>query len=341
MGITSSVTHTQEPIPRWIYTVKVKDEYAVDKFDAFSEGMSHVTPTTMTRSRPGKFDTDAARWSRGFTTGKHVFEIVYPTAHRGSEAPVGVGLKSAPLHSKGRVTLIGHNRESWGIDLRSRRAYHNNKVVKKYPQSQQILPDKIFMYLDVDSGTLQFGSDERYYGTAITGIRTDGEPLYPMIGSCLHGSTISMVYRGEAADDLTTVTTTTTVVVNQQTQMQPDPCFQTMAVPPPQPMDQSQPPVEQQQQQHAMPPPQESTEQHLQPTAPPQESTDQPQEDTTHPEESKDQPQQDTTHPKEPTDQPPQATTQPQEPTDQPSVAAVPPPSPVYDAPPQPDIYSS
>ncbi|XP_071100749.1 uncharacterized protein [Haliotis cracherodii] len=340
MGITSSVTHNQEPIPRWIYTVKVKDEYAVDKFDAFSEGMSHVTPTTMTRSRPGKFDTDAARWSRGFTTGKHVFEIVYPTAHRGTEAPVGVGLKSAPLHSKGRVTLIGNNKESWGIDLRSRRAFHNNKIVKKYPQSQQILPDKIFMYLDVDSGTLQFGSDERYYGTAITGIRTDGEPLYPMIASCLHGSTISMVYRGEAADDLTTVTTTTTVVVNQQTQMQPEPCYQTMVVPPPQQMDQSQPPVEQQQQ-HAMPPPQESTEQHQQPTAPPQESTDQPQQDTTHPEEPTDQPKQDTTQREEPTDQPPQATTQPQEPTDQPSMGAVPPPSPVYDAPPQPDIYSS
>ncbi|XP_067687266.1 uncharacterized protein [Haliotis asinina] len=312
MGITPSVTHNQEPIPRWIYTVKVRDEYNVDKFDAFSDGMSHVTPTTVTRSRPGKFDTDAARWSRGFTSGKHVFEIVYPSAHRGSEAPVGVGLKSAPLHSKGRVTLIGHNRESWGIDLRSRRAFHNNKIVKKYPQSQQMIPDKFFMYLDVDSGTLQFGSDERYYGTALTGIKTGGEPLYPMVASCLQGSTISMVYRGEAAEDLTTVTTTTTVIVNQQTQMQPEPC--TMMVPHPQPMDQCH-------QQQAMSPPEAGMEQRQQPTAPPADCPDQPQQVPTQPEEPTDQSQ--------------------QEQTQEPAGTAVPPPSPVYENPPQPDVYSS
>lgn len=68
--------------------------------------------------------------------GKHTFEIVYPMSHRGMEATVGVGTETAPLHVKGRVALVGHNKHSWGICLRARRAFHKNAIVKKYPQTQ-------------------------------------------------------------------------------------------------------------------------------------------------------------------------------------------------------------
>ncbi|XP_046581053.1 uncharacterized protein LOC124288546 isoform X2 [Haliotis rubra] len=89
--------------------------------------MSHVTPTTMTRSRPGKFDTDAARWSRGFTSGKHVFEIVYPSAHRGSEAPVGVGAEIRTPSQQGE----GHtDRPQQGV------VGNRPEIQKSFPQQQ-------------------------------------------------------------------------------------------------------------------------------------------------------------------------------------------------------------
>ncbi|XP_041372244.1 SPRY domain-containing SOCS box protein 1-like [Gigantopelta aegis] len=182
-------------IPSWIYTVKVKPEFAEDKFDSFSDGIHRVSTNTVVRFRTGHFDTDAARWSRGFTSGKHVFEIVYPNNQRGTEAPVGVGLESAPLWVKGRSCLIGSTADSWGICLRSKRAFHCGKVQKKYPLHQRPLPDTFYMYLDADSGNVMFGSNVEFYGSAIANI--SARPLYPMIGSCMQGSTMTMIYRGE------------------------------------------------------------------------------------------------------------------------------------------------
>nr|KAG5692249.1 hypothetical protein BaRGS_011749 [Batillaria attramentaria] len=147
-----------------------------DKFASCSDGMTQVGPNTVSRTRHGAFDTD----------GKHTFEVVYPMNQRGTEAAVGVGVEEAPLHVKGRVALVGNNRFSWGICLRSRRAFHKGVY----------LPDKFYMYLDADAGLIQFGSDLDYYGTAISGIPRN-QPLYPMVSATIQGATITMVYRGQ------------------------------------------------------------------------------------------------------------------------------------------------
>ena len=65
---------------------------------------------------------------------------------------------------------------------------------------QVYLPDKFYMYLDVDAGLLQFGSDLDYYGTAISGIPRQ-QPLYPMVAASTQGATITMVYRGMGNTD--------------------------------------------------------------------------------------------------------------------------------------------
>ena len=59
------------------------------------------------------------------------------------------------------------------------------------------LPDKFYMYLDMDAGTLQFGSDINYYGTAHAGIPKNYKPLYPMVGIHEPGCAVTMVYIGE------------------------------------------------------------------------------------------------------------------------------------------------
>ena len=74
---------------------------------------------------------------RMFPSGKHVFEIVYPMNQRTVEASVGVGLEDAPLHSKGKICLVGGNEKTWGISLKNRRALHRNSLARRYPLSQE------------------------------------------------------------------------------------------------------------------------------------------------------------------------------------------------------------
>ena len=52
------------------------------------------------------------------------------------------------------------------------------------------------MYIDLDTGTLQFGSDSEFFGTAFIGIQSD-RPLYPMVTASGKGAIVSIVYRGK------------------------------------------------------------------------------------------------------------------------------------------------
>ncbi|ESO96514.1 hypothetical protein LOTGIDRAFT_159930 [Lottia gigantea] len=202
---TTAQSHTgqREPLPQWIQKIHMIQEYTTDKFGAISDGMYEASPNTVVRSRAGQFHTDGARWGRGFTSGKHVFTIVFPEELRGTEASVGVGMESASLHEKGRITLVGDNRYSWGIDLRTRRAVHKKKPMKRYPVTQEALPDIFYMYLNMDSGTLSFASDVGFYGTAFHGLRQCAQPLFPMVSATVEGAAITMTYNGSEMDPVT------------------------------------------------------------------------------------------------------------------------------------------
>jgi len=194
----------KEECPNWIYTAVVTGDPSLMQFGAMSSGLQLCGPCQVQRSRKFQNDTDAAMWKQGFTSGKHVFEIHFPVAFRGMEACVGVGLEDATLHSKGKVCIAGMNGKSWGISLRSRRAFHDGKMVRKYPQTQQYLPDKFYMYLDGDSGSIQFGCDMDFYGMAHEGMPVrDDMLLYPMIGCTVPNAQISMIYRGQATSNIT------------------------------------------------------------------------------------------------------------------------------------------
>jgi len=195
----------REQMPNWVYTAVVTGDPRDHEFGAMSSGWQILAPGQITRSRKFQTETDAAMWKQGFTSGKHVFEIHFPVPMRGIDAWVGVGLEDAELNAKGtnKVALVGHNKKSWGIGLKSRRAFHGGQVVKKYPRTMEYLPDKFYMYLDADSGVMQFGSDENYYGMAHEGMpRKDTNLLYPMVASNVPGATITMIYRGQATSNI-------------------------------------------------------------------------------------------------------------------------------------------
>jgi hypothetical protein len=53
------------------------------------------------------------------------------------------------------------------------------------------------MYLDIDEGTMQFGSDTEFFGTAYSGVISTDEPLYPIVTGSKKGAIIGIVYRGK------------------------------------------------------------------------------------------------------------------------------------------------
>ena len=128
-----------------------------------------------------------------------MFEITWPTQQRGTHAVVGVGTIDAPLHSVGYQSLIGNNDQTWGWDLGRNKAYHdsNHKPGMTYPQGLGPdetfqVPDKFYMVLDMDEGTMSFIVNGHYLGTAHRGMR--GKKVHVVISAVWGHCEISMKY---------------------------------------------------------------------------------------------------------------------------------------------------
>ena len=155
-------------------------------------------PLTFHR-HPVAQSTDCIRSKLGYEAGLHVFEINWPQQQRGTHAVVGVGTIHAPLHSVGYQSLIGNNDQTWGWDLGRNKAYHdsNHHPGMTYPmglgpdETFQV-PDKFFMVLDMDEGTMSFIVDGHYLGTAHRGLR--GKKVYVVISAVWGHCEISMKY---------------------------------------------------------------------------------------------------------------------------------------------------
>merc|ERR1719208_167916 len=155
-------------------------------------------PMTFHR-HPVAQSTDCIRSKLGYDAGLHVFEINWPQQQRGTHAVVGLGTIHAPLHSVGYQSLIGNNDQTWGWDLGRNKAYHdsNHQPGMTYPmglgpdETFQV-PDKFFMVLDMDEGTMSFIVDGHYLGTAHRGMR--GKKVYVVVSAVWGHCEISMKY---------------------------------------------------------------------------------------------------------------------------------------------------
>ncbi|KAL4229594.1 SPRY domain-containing SOCS box protein 4 [Mactra antiquata] len=188
---------SQENKPVWTNAVIFRDEYYKDKISAFSAGFRPINNNTVELVEAENNVIDGARWSRGFTRGKHVVEFIYPVHLRKSGARVGLGTRDTILGGKDKSVIVG-GYKSLAVDLVNRKTICNNKVLKRFPQGK-VLPDWFFMYFDLDEGIVQFGSDMEFYGTAFTGI-TNTEPVYPIVTGTLQGAIIGIVYRGQGKE---------------------------------------------------------------------------------------------------------------------------------------------
>lgn len=187
------------PENAWALYLQLKPEYSQDGFEGISDGMTILNSNTVMRHRKGGFETDGARWSRPFTSGKHVFEVIWPKGMRGTSASIGVGTDEAPLFVKGSKTLIGMTSRSFGMDLTRHRVYNKATAIggafPRHSTTDGII-DCFFMYLDADSGIMSFGSQTEYYGVAARNLKRENKPIYIMIGCVKENAQIQIYYRG-------------------------------------------------------------------------------------------------------------------------------------------------
>lgn len=200
------------PIPNWVMTI-TPDPALDTGFTGTSDGINIINNNCIHRHRRGTFETDGARWGAPLSKGKHVFEIYWPSGHRGTMATVGVGTEEAPLFIKPKDSLVGSNGYSWGLDIARKRLLHRGEILGSMPKGG-IVPDKFYMYVDCDGGTLGFGTDHAYWGAPINIPRTKF-PVYAMIGTMCENSQITMIYRGSenrnfAPGNITAVTVPST-----------------------------------------------------------------------------------------------------------------------------------
>lgn len=148
--------------------------------------------------------TDCIRGKVGFTEGLHVWEIIWPSNQRGSNAYIGVATSEANLQSAGYQSLLGIDNQSWGFNINAAAIMHETYL--------NVYPKKIFgrnlslferyrfklhtiqVVLNMDKGTLGFIANGRYLGEAFEGLK--GKKLYPIISAVWGDSRITMKYIG-------------------------------------------------------------------------------------------------------------------------------------------------
>lgn len=183
--------------PSWTRTVMFSQRYYADGLQTLSKGFTKINNNTIVRTRTGNGVSDGAKWSRPFRRGKHVFEIVFPRQMRGKHASVGIGLKKAALVSDCNKTLVGSDEHSWGVDLVTKEVCHNKQKIGKFPGILTSLPDRFYMYIDMDVGSLLFGQEDKFFGVALTDEHLVGSVVYPMVSATQMGAAITVVYRGK------------------------------------------------------------------------------------------------------------------------------------------------
>lgn len=184
--------------PVWTHAVEVKPVYLKDKILSFSDGFRAINNNTIELTGTGKNKVEGAQWSRGFTSGKHIIEFIFPIHLRTTNSRVGIAQEGTNLGGNDLKRVVGGT-GSWAVDVKSMALLQNGRKIGCFPSRQRVLPDWFFMYIDLDSGTLQFGSDAEFFGTAFTGVQSD-KPLYPMVTASGKGAIISIVYRGKGKE---------------------------------------------------------------------------------------------------------------------------------------------
>ena len=118
--------------PSWTFAVEVKPIYLKDKISPFSDGFRSINNNTVELTGTGKNKIEGAQWSRGFTSGKHVIEFIFPIHLRTKHSRVGIAPEGTQLGGNDLKRVVG-GRGSWAVDLKSKVLFENGKNIGVFP----------------------------------------------------------------------------------------------------------------------------------------------------------------------------------------------------------------
>ncbi|XP_073234816.1 neuralized-like protein 4 [Porites lutea] len=150
------------------------------------------------RRLPSPLTTDAIRGKQGYRQGRHVWEITWEEDERGSHAVIGIATPEAPLQCFGYIPLVGSNTQSWGWNLSKKVSFHNGQETS-YPANFPtfVVPDTVYVILDMDNATLSFATEETHLGVAFSNLpRNSLIPLSPCASAVYGNCDIKMKYLG-------------------------------------------------------------------------------------------------------------------------------------------------
>ena len=120
----------------------MKPNYLKDKISPFSPGFRAINNNTVELTGGGKDKVEGAQWSRGFTSGKHVIEFIFPIHLRTVHSRVGLAPEGTKLGGNDLKRVVG-GRGSWAIDLKASALFQNGKNIGSFP-SQRVSNDCSF-----------------------------------------------------------------------------------------------------------------------------------------------------------------------------------------------------
>jgi len=195
-SVAKSHTWSSEDTSPNIY---VKED---DPFTCHRNSVQRITDAIRGRGLPARGMEDHENGSReGYTSGLHVWEVVWPRGSRGTHPVVGVATRECPLTCSGYKRLVGSTSNSWGWCLKSLRCYHDSEKYRKgvpYPKDidkEMAVPSLFLMILDMDKGTLAFQVEDDYLGVAFCGLR--GKELYPIVSVVWGCCEVSLTLRNK------------------------------------------------------------------------------------------------------------------------------------------------
>ncbi|XP_070553381.1 uncharacterized protein [Ptychodera flava] len=160
-----------------------------------------VLPDKVTARRGEKtMRTDLIRGKKAYVSGTHVFEIFWPRNERGSQAMIGMATQNAPMSCVGYSHLLGLTSDSWGWSLVDKRLVHDGWECGIYPsdRSDYEVPDKFYVILNADDGTLRFEANDEDLGIAFTDLphQDPSKALCISAGATCDNGDVRMIYIG-------------------------------------------------------------------------------------------------------------------------------------------------
>ena len=120
--------------------MEVKPVYLKDKISSFSDGFRAINNNTIELTGTGKNKVEGAQWSRGFTSGKHTIEFIFPIHLRTTNSRVGLAPEGTNLGGNDLKKVVGGT-GSCAIDVKAMILLQNGRKIGCFPSRQvKIIP---------------------------------------------------------------------------------------------------------------------------------------------------------------------------------------------------------